>query len=105
MMTIFEVLGYGPIVAKDEEFGLLVTVNGAYLNLWVQRTETRRSGRVPFYQPKWESIDCRSGHPDLYTLTVAKAMDLAEQWLREIRGEAEEQGEDDDDPSPAVIPR
>lgn len=93
MMTIFEVLDCGPIVAKDEELGLLVTVNGSYLNLWVERPGKLL---VSGYVMGWENTDCRCGHPDLYTLTVAKAMDLAEEWLKEIRGEAEADEEPDD---------
>lgn len=40
-------LDYGPIVGHDEELGLLVTVNGAYLNLWIERGDT------------FENTDCR----------------------------------------------
>lgn len=78
-ISLYEVIDMGPIVAKDEELGLLVTVNGAYLNLWVARHLAQLAC------PRWDNTDCRSGHPDLYTLTVAKAMELAEEWLEELR--------------------
>lgn len=32
--SIHEVLEYGPIVANDEELDILITVNGAYYNIW-----------------------------------------------------------------------
>ena len=35
-LTLFEVLEYGPIVAQDEDAGILVTVNGAYFNFYYQ---------------------------------------------------------------------
>jgi len=94
MSTIFEVLGHGPIVAKDEDLGLLVTINGAYLNLWEGRTRHGFNQHgAPMESASWENTDCRCGHPDLYTLTVAKAMELAEEWLEEIRkGEDEKVG-------------
>jgi len=85
-MTIFDVLSNGPIVACDEELGLLVTINGSYLNLWA----SRRDG--------WENVECQSGHPDLYTLTAARAIDLGEEWLAEIRkGDDAEEGDDEAD--------
>jgi hypothetical protein len=75
-VNIHDVLGYGPICASDEDVGALVTVNGSYVNLWVS---DGRGG--------WSNTDCRSGHPDLYTLTAAQALDLAQDclkdWLKE----------------------
>lgn len=78
--TAFEVVGYGPIVFADEELGVLITINGAYLNWW------NSDGKGGFV-----NVDCRSGHPDLYTLTVATAMDLAKAWFEEAVNEAEEE--------------
>lgn len=89
--TIFEVLEYGPIVAGDEDMGYLVTINGSYLNLWSSILQSRTSVVV------WNNIDCRSGHPDLYTLTVAKAKDLGDEWLAEILKGLDAEDESDTD--------
>tara|TARA_Y100000114_G_scaffold139945_1_gene144409 strand:- start:454 stop:735 length:282 start_codon:yes stop_codon:yes gene_type:complete len=35
-LTLFQILEYGPIVAQDEDAGILVTVNGAYFNFYYQ---------------------------------------------------------------------
>jgi hypothetical protein len=73
-MTLCQMLEYGPIVAFNEEFGLFVTINGSYLNLWVQRgkdgyenTEVRSFGDIELNQLKW--VD---------------AVDLAEKYLGEL---------------------
>ncbi len=34
--SIYEVLTYGPILCSDEDNGILITVNGAYFNFWVE---------------------------------------------------------------------
>tara|TARA_R100000152_G_C6748353_1_gene171960 strand:+ start:60 stop:446 length:387 start_codon:yes stop_codon:yes gene_type:complete len=31
---IYEVMEYGPIVFSDKDYGVLITVNGAYFNWW-----------------------------------------------------------------------
>jgi hypothetical protein len=79
-MKLHEVIGYGPIVYCSEDYGILITINGSYLNWWVETGNGL-----------WTNTDCRSGHPDLYTLTVAKAMDLAEAWFNEVMEYTEEQ--------------
>lgn len=79
--TIYDVLESGPIVAKNEELGLIVSINGSYLNLWVSDGDGG-----------WNNTDCRSGHPDLYELSTARAMELGEEWLRDI-----ERGDESDD--------
>lgn len=78
-MTLLEVIEYGPIVAVHPEFESLVTINGAYLNWWNHLGDG-----------KYVNTECRSGHPDLYTLTVAKAMDLAKKWIEDVEEELKE---------------
>lgn len=80
-MNIFEVMEYGPICAGDQEFSILITVNGAYLNLWV--------GDVV---DGFHNTDCRSLEvPDdgngLYAITAANMKDQAEEYLKDIIGE------------------
>jgi len=82
-MNIHEVFGYGPIVFTSEDAGIIITINGAYLNWWVERHDG------------WHNLDCRSGHPDLYNLTVSKAMDLAESWFNEVVNDIESEENDE----------
>lgn len=74
-MNLHEVLGYGPICASNEELDCFVTINGAYLNFWAGRGNG-----------EYENTDCRSGHNDLYNLTGAEMIELAEKalddWLK-----------------------
>lgn len=86
-MRLADILAYGPIVAIADEHGLMVTRNGAYLNLWVDRSGGPNS-RKP---EEWENVDARACECDLYQTTVAQAIDEAEVWLAEITGE--ERGE------------
>ena len=58
--TIHEVLEYGPICASDEETGCLVTVNGAYANLW-----------VPCPDGGYDNRDCVACEADMYGTTAA----------------------------------
>lgn len=75
-MNIHEVLQYGPICASDEELDWLVTLNGAYANLWVGN-----------FEGDYQNTDCMSGHDDLYKLTGAQMIDRAEYCLRNWRSE------------------
>ena len=83
-LNVFEMLDYGPIVAKNEELGLLVTVNGSYLNLWVLQ-ELDSDGTT------FQNTDCRNLSADngLYGLEIVELMDRAEKWLKEISEEQE----------------
>lgn len=98
-MNIHEVIEYGPIVAHDEELDILITVNGAYFNLWVGAdfTSTPSKGR------QWtntEAYDMESrvrtpadmAHGNgLYGLDITVVMDAAEELLAEIlEGDGEE---------------
>ena len=74
MSNIYDVLELGPIVASDAEYGLVVTINGSYLNLWVERELGR-----------YENTDCRSySETVLGDLTWIKATELAEEYIKEI---------------------
>lgn len=85
MFNIHEVLEYGPIVFSSEEYGVIITINGSYLNWWIERNGG------------WENTDCRSGHPDLYTLTVSEAMDAAERWFMEETKQIKEEDNEEED--------
>jgi len=79
-MNIYQVLEYGPIVAADEDYCLLVTIiNGAYLNLWA------------YDGSEYKCLDCRPPSDDLYPLTVSEAMDQAKTYLEDtLKGEEDE---------------
>lgn len=85
MSNIFDVLELGPICAADAELGLLVTVNGSYLNLWVS------DGKGMF-----SNTDCRylNSQNGLYSVTGAEMIDKAEEYLKDVIAG---NGEDSDD--------
>lgn len=88
--TIHDVLSYGPIVFSDEETGVLITVNSAYLNWW-------NAGRD---EGTYTNSDCRGidSENGLYSLTVSAAMDQAKEWFEEeMHGEDDSEDEDEDD--------
>lgn len=79
-MTLLELVeNYGPIVFANSELGIVIQRNGAYLNWGVER----RDG--------WEHVDCRSVSRDSYSVTLAEAMDSAEEWFKEVMEENEEE--------------
>ena len=75
MNTLYEVLEHGSIVASDEEFGALVTVNGAYFNVWF-------GSAVNGYT----CHDCYSLSSDngLYGQDITKLQDRAEAILKSV---------------------
>ena len=78
MYTLFEMLEYGPIVASDADWGLVVTINGSYLNLWVSR------GDNSFENTEARSLGIDNG---LHDLPITKAMELGQSWLNYLTKE------------------
>ena len=77
--TIFDVLEYGPIVAADEELGVLITVNGSYYNIWVG------------YDGMYNNTDAHSVGVDVYgKAKFGAVVKAAEKILEEIRGNVDE---------------
>jgi hypothetical protein len=74
-MNIYDVLEYGPIVAQNEEFGVLITVNGAYFNVWIGR-----DGRFE----NVEAISFGNNSDGLYGQEFVKVMDRAQVVLAEF---------------------
>ena len=97
MAGIHEIMEYGPIVANDEDYDLLISVNGAYFNVWAV------TGRGDYTNT--EAFDLRSrvaGSNDrsngLYGLAFTDVTAAAEELLAEIiRGDDEDDDWDDDD--------
>ncbi len=81
--SLVEVLEYGPIVAVSDELGdpILVTVNGAYYNLWVP------SG----VGGHWTCAECFGYEGDLYSLTVAQAKDGADKIIADFLNPPDEE--------------
>jgi len=75
-MDLFQVAGYGPIGAVDEETRCMVTCNGAYLNFWAYLGDE-----------KWENTDCIGRDEDMHKTSAAKMWDDCQQalenWLRD----------------------
>lgn len=81
-MNIHEVLEYGYIVASNEELDILITVNGAYYNIWAGD-----------YSGNYTNTDCRATGFDggLYGQDIVKVTEKAEKILEEIvNGDDEE---------------
>lgn len=85
-MNLFEAMEYGPIVACDEERGLLLTVNGSYFNLWVIHGEELVNHMA---YPLSSRVKTENG---LYGANMAEVMDAADALLKEL---IEQEGEGD----------
>jgi hypothetical protein len=76
LMNLYEVLEYGAIVHHDQDLGILITANGAYLNWWNGSMETG-----------WENSECRSfdiaNGNGIMSLALHDVMDRAEKWVQE----------------------
>ena len=81
------VLSYGPIVHRDEDTGYLVTINGAYLNLWIPVRHDKDGNAT-----HWTNPEARArGGRDLYVTTVAQAIDAAEAWISDLMAPDDEE--------------
>lgn len=87
MNLLFLIEEYGPIMAANEDYGLLITVNAAYFNLWVDRGDDN-----------WENTDAYAADGrigDLYKSSTSfdSVQKAAEKLLEEIT-DIEEEDED-----------
>jgi len=75
MNSIHEVIEYGYIVATNEDLDILITVNGAYYNIWCGN-----------YSGKYQNTDCRATGFDngLYGQDMVKVVERAEAILEEL---------------------
>jgi len=83
MNSIHEVIEYGYIVATNEELDILITVNGAYYNIWCGD-----------YSGKYQNTDCIATGFDngLYGQDMVKVVERAEAILEElVSGEEEDE--------------
>lgn len=78
--TLEEVVEYGPICAASDELGILITVNGAYLNAWVSCGDG-----------SWSNTECRGRNQDLYNTTGAEMIDEAKEYLEELLASEEDE--------------
>lgn len=98
MAGIHEIMEYGAIVANDEDYDLLISVNGAYFNVWAvtgsgDYTNTDAfavSGRV-------KGSDPQRGSNGLYGLDYVDVVDAAEALMEEIITGSHEDDDDYDD--------
>lgn len=83
-MNIHEVMEYGYIVASNEDFDILVTVNGAYYNIWCGD-----------YSGNYTNTECFATEFDggLYSQDFVKVTDRAQSILDELLKEQEEENE------------
>lgn len=87
-MNIREVMEYGYVVASDEDLDILITVNGAYYNIWRGN-----------YSGNYTNTDCRATDFDggLHGQDMVKVTDKAEEILDEILSEGNEEDEEEEE--------
>lgn len=71
--AIAQMTAYGPIVLIDDQSGIAITINGAYLNAWSVYND---------HDPV--NFACRAMPEDLYKTTGATMIDLAREYLNDI---------------------
>ena len=82
-MNIHEVMEYGYIVASNEDFDMLVTVNGAYFNIWCGD-----------YSGNYVNTECFATGFDggLYGQDIVKVTDKAQSIIDELlKGDEEDE--------------
>lgn len=85
-MNIHEVLEYGYVVASNEDIDILITVNGAYFNIWCGD-----------FSGSYNNTDCRATSFDngLYGQDMVKVVEKAEKILEDVvNGDEEEEDEE-----------
>lgn len=86
-MNIHKVMEYGYIIASNDDLDILITVNGAYYNIWCGD-----------YNGNYTNTDCRATgfNGGLYGQDFVKVTDKAEEILEEILSEGDEENEDEE---------
>ena len=82
--TIAEVLEYGPLMLVDDEYGVAITMNGAYVNVWPY-------DGTHFYA----AAECYAMPSDLYTMTGAQMLDYAKECLERFTQPDDDETDDD----------
>lgn len=73
-MTMAEVLESNMAVCADEETGIMVTINGSYLQVW-----------SPFEDGSWDCRDCRCTSGKSYaSMTFGEIHDVAAEYLDDV---------------------
>lgn len=95
--SLFEVMEYGSIVAKDEDLQIILTINGAYYNgfmyvgggLWISVND--------IWAPSWSNSAKSKGlYTDDNSVRLINIQDEAEQILQRIRDKVNEELRDED---------
>lgn len=82
-MNVHELMEYGPIVANDPELDLLITVNGAYFNLWAGDGAGNYTNTDAYDMRSRVKADNDQSN-GLYGTQTTDVMDAAERLLAEI---------------------
>lgn len=84
--TMHEIIeNYGPIMASDQDYGILVSVNGSYFNIWCA------TGRPGLYENTealhfGSRLDSDNG---MYGVDICKIMDVAKKILNDAMKQEE----------------
>lgn len=92
-LSLWDVLEYGCVVAHDEDLGMVLTVNGAYFNLFYTDGEGFRC--VDCYATDFDSRGLYDESDKARLVTIMSRArgiidDLLEEWHREEHGDDED---------------
>jgi len=88
MKISFVIDEYGPALASNEDYELIVTVNGSYFNLWVNRGEDNWENTEAF------AVDGRADRAKDKFWDIQK---VAQELLDDVIEPEEEEDEDEED--------
>ena len=93
MNILFLIDEYGPAIATNEDYGLLITLNGSYFNLWVQKGDDDYENTEAF------AVDGRADlAKDRFWDIVKVGQDLLEEIIEpDEDDEDEDEDEDEED--------
>ena len=94
--NIFDVMEYGPIVFSDEDYGVLITVNGAYFNWW----NSNGKGGWVCVECMASSFGSETSSSGLYAMDSSTQFltiqNRAQEWFERVLAESREEEEDEE---------
>jgi len=95
--SLFEVMDYGSVVAKDEDMQIILTINGAYYNGFMYVGDGQWASLNNVWAPAWsQDAKSRGLYSELDSVRLINIMAEAEQIVERIRNESHEDEDIDD---------
>lgn len=96
--TLFEVMDYGSVVAKDDDLQIILTINGAYYNGFMYVGDGQWASLNDVWAPAWsQDAKSRGLYSELDSVRLINIMAEAEQIIERLRTQDAEPDEDIDD--------